>query len=100
MIFTKDNLKLGIVWGLMAPVTGLLLFKWYKFGIFTFKEFFQFIYLEPGFRTLSAALSISLLMNALVFTFYINTQKDRTAKGVFISTVLYGMVILLIKTFA
>lgn len=100
MIFTKDNLKLGIVWGLIAPVAGLLLFKWYKFGIFTFKEFFQFIYLEPGFRTLSAALSISLLMNALVFTFYINTQKDRTAKGVFISTVLYGMAILLIKTFA
>lgn len=100
MIIFKDNLKLGIVLGLVAPLGGLLLFKWYKFGIFTFKEFFQFIFLEPGFKTLSAGLSISLLLNALLFTLYINSRKDNTAKGIFITTAIYGMIILLIKTFA
>lgn len=100
MIIFKDNLKLGIVLGLIAPLGGLLLFKWYKFGIFTFKEFFQFIYLEPGFRTLSAGLSLSLLLNALLFTLYINSRKDNTAKGIFITTAVYGLIILLIKTFA
>jgi hypothetical protein len=100
MIFKRDDIKLGLILGFIAPIGGLLLFKWYKFGIFSFKEFFQFIYLEPGFRTLSAGLSLSLLVNALVFTLYINSNKDKTAKGVFISTVLYGVVILLIKTFA
>jgi len=100
MIFKKDNLILGINLGLLGPIIGLLLFKIYKFGIFSYKEFFQFLYLEPGYRTLSAALSLSLLVNALIFTFYINSMKDKTAKGVFISTLIYGLIILLIKTFA
>jgi hypothetical protein len=100
MIFKKDNLILGINLGLLGPIIGLLLFKIYKFGIFSYKEFFQFLYLEPGYRTLSAALSLSLLVNALIFTFYINLEKDKTAKGVFISTLIYGLIILLIKTFA
>jgi len=55
--------------------------------------------LEPGHKTLSVALTLSLLLNALLFTIYINSAKDNTAKGIFISTVLYGMVVLLIKTF-
>ncbi len=100
MIFTKDNTKLGLILGAIAPIFGLLLFKTYKFGIFTFKEFFQFLFVEPGFRTLSAGLTISLLANAVLFTLYINVHKDKTAKGVFITTAIYGLAILLIKTFA
>jgi hypothetical protein len=100
MILFKDNTKLGLILGTIAPIIGLLIFKSYKFGIFSFKEFFQFLYVEPGFKTLSAALSISLLANALVFTLYINAGKDKTAKGIFITTCVYGLVILLIKTFA
>ncbi len=100
MIFSKDNFKLGLILGLLAPMLGLLTFKWYKFGIFSLKEFFQFLFVEPGFRTLSAGLSLSLLANALIFTLYINAEKDKTAKGIFITTAIYGMAILLIKTFA
>jgi hypothetical protein len=100
MIFKKDNLVFGLILGLIAPIFGFLVFKWYKFGIFSMKEFLQFIYLEPGFRTLSVALSLSLLANALIFTLYINAGKDQTAKGIFGTTALYGLVVLLIKTFA
>ena len=98
--FKKDNFKLGLILGLFAPVLGFMSFKWYKFGIFSMKEFLQFLYVEPSFKTLSAALSISLLANAVVFTFYINSLKDKTAKGIFVTTAVYGFVILLIKTFA
>lgn len=100
MILTKDNTKLGLILGLIAPMFGMMIFKLYKFGIFSLKEFFQFIFVEPGFRTLSAGLSISLLANAIIFTLYINAQKDNTAKGIFITTTIYGLAILLIKTFA
>jgi len=99
MIFKKDSLVLGLVLGLIAPVLGIILFKIYKFGIFTYYETFQFMRLEPGHRTLSVALTLSLLLNAVLFTIYINTSKDHTAKGIFISTVLYGMAVLLLKTF-
>lgn len=99
MIFKKDQLAFGLILGALAPLLGLLIFKQYKFGVFSFKEFFQFLVVEPGFRTLSAALSLSLLANALLFTLYINAHKDRTAKGIFIFTLFYGLIILLIKTF-
>ncbi len=99
MIFKKDSLVFGIVLGMIAPIVGLLLFKIYKFGIFTYKETFQFMYYEPGHKTLSVGMTLSLLLNAFLFTMYINAMKDKTAKGIFISTVLYGMAILLIKTF-
>jgi hypothetical protein len=100
MIFKKDHIGFGMILGFLAPMLGFLVFKWKNFGVFSMKEFLQFLYVEPGFRTLSAALSLSLLANAVVFTLYINTGKDQTAKGVFITTAIYGLVVLLIKTFA
>ena len=99
MIFKKDSIILGIILGMIAPVLGIVMFKIYKFGIFTYKETFDFMRLEPGHKTLSVALTLSLLLNALLFTIYINTAKDNTAKGIFISTVIYGIAVLLLKTF-
>jgi ABC-type uncharacterized transport system permease subunit len=54
---------------------------------------------EPGYRTLSAGLSLSLLLNALFFTIFINRRKDQTAKGIFITTLFYGLLVLSVKTF-
>ena len=99
MIFKKDNFVLGLILGLLAPFLGLIIFKFSKFSVFSFKETFQFLVYEPGFRTLSVALSLSLLLNALLFTIYINSGKDYTAKGIFVTTLIYGLVVLSIKTF-
>jgi hypothetical protein len=57
------------------------------------------MYLEPGFKTLTVALTLSLLLNALLFTIYINSSKDKTAKGIFATTMVYGLIVLIIKTF-
>lgn len=100
MIFKKDNFLLGIIIGILAPIAGLFLFKFTKMASFTLKECFQFFMYEPGYRTLSVSLSLSLLLNALFFTIYINQHKDKTAKGIFAVTVVYGLLVLIIKTFA
>jgi len=100
MILRKDNFWLGFVLGLVTPILGMLLFKTYKFRVFSYKETFQYMYLEPGFKTLTVALTLSLLLNALMFTIYVNTNKDKTAKGIFFTTVAYGLLVLIIKTFA
>jgi hypothetical protein len=99
MIFKKDNFLLGLILGFIAPALGMLLFKTYKFNVFTYKETFQYMYLEPGFKTLTVALTLSLLLNALLFTIYINSSKDKTAKGIFATTMVYGLIVLIIKTF-
>ncbi len=90
---------MGLVMGLVAPLLGVLIFKFTKFSMFSLKETLQFMLLEPGYRTLSAALSISLLLNATLFTIYINSRKDQTAKGIFFTTLVYGLIVLIIKTF-
>ena len=99
MIFKKDNFLLGIVLGLIAPLMGILLFKFVKFSVFSFKETFEYMIFEPGYKTLTVALTLSLLLNALLFTIYINSGKDKTAKGIFVLTVVYGLLVLIIKTF-
>jgi hypothetical protein len=93
----KDNFIYGCILGILAPLAGLLMLKFYKFGMLSFKEVLQFIYHQPGHGLLSAGLSVSLMMNALFFTLYINARKDQTGKGLFVTTVIYGVVILLIK---
>ena len=99
MIFKKDNFVFGLVLGTLAPLIGLALFKVFKFGIFSWQETFQFMLVEPGYRTLTVALSLSLLLNALLFTIYINTERDLTAKGIFVTTLVYGLFVLSVKTF-
>ena len=96
-MFKKDNFIYGFVLGLLAPIIGLLLLKYYKFGMLSFKEVLQFIYTQPGHGILTAGLSVSLMMNAFFFTMYVNARRDETGKGLFVSTILYGIIILLIK---
>ena len=96
-MFKKDNFIFGCILGLLAPMVGLLLLKYYKFGMLSFKEVVQFIYTQPGHGIMTAGLSVSLMMNAFFFTMYVNNRKDETGKGLFVTTVLYAVFILLIK---
>lgn len=98
MIFKKDNVLFGVILGFLAPFLGLVGFILYKLRPLTILEGFQFLYHDPEHRMFPAALSVSLLLNALLFTIYINSSKDLTAKGIFFSTMFYGIIILVIKT--
>jgi hypothetical protein len=98
-MFRKDNPGFGVLLGLVFPLIGLLVFKYVKFEVFSIRETFQYMRLEPGHKTLTVALSLSLLLNALLFTIFVNSGKDKTAKGVFISTLVFGIFILVMKTF-
>ncbi|MCP9752310.1 hypothetical protein [Ferruginibacter sp. HRS2-29] len=100
MIFKKDNLIFGAILGFIGPLVGLLIFKFTKFSSFTFANTIEYMYKEQGHRTISVALSLALLVNAILFTVYINGRRDKTAKGIFALTCVYGLVILLMKTFS
>jgi hypothetical protein len=96
-MFKKDNLKLGLTLGFAAPILGLVLLKFKRYGMLSFKEVLQYIYLQPDHSIITAGLSVSLMANALLFTIFINKNIDHTAKGIFISTLVYGLIILGIK---
>jgi len=96
-ILKKDNLKLGLVLGLAGPVLGLILVYFLKFSSYGFLEFLDYFFNTRGLITSIGALC--LLANAILFTIYINTHRDNTAKGIFVTTLLYGIAILIIKVF-
>jgi hypothetical protein len=96
LIFKKDNLKLGILWGIIAPVLAMLIYYLWNFShALSLSEYF--FVLRTNKPLLTAISSISLLANAVIFTIYINTHRDLTAKGIFVATLLYGIFILVYK---
>ncbi len=100
MIFKKDNFLFGAIMGFLGPLLGIIIFKMTKFQSFTFANTFEYMWREQGHRTFSVALSLALMINAVLFTIYINTHRDHTAKGIFVLTFIYGLIVLSIKTFS
>ena len=96
VIFKKDNLRLGIIYGLIAPVLAMFL---YYFIVLADKINLSeyFFYLRTNRSLLTGVSSISLVANAVVFTIFVNTHRDKSAKGVFVTTLVYGMAVLVIK---
>jgi len=96
-ILKRDNLKLGLVLGLVGSVLGLVIVYFLKFSAYGFLEFLDYFFNTRGLITSVGALC--LLANAVLFTTYINTHRDNTAKGIFVTTLVYGIAILIIKVF-
>ena len=96
MIFKKDNLRLGMVLGLVAPIISLVIYYFVKFyPLYTVKDFLDFIRTNKSQIT---AISVPcLVLNIVLFTVYINSHRDQTAKGVFAATLIYAILALLFK---
>lgn len=96
-ILKKDNLRLGLLLGLLGPLLGLVIVYFVKFSSLGFVEFLDvFIHTNKLITSIGA---LCLLANAVLFTAYINTHRDKTAKGVFVTTLIYGIIILVMKIF-
>jgi len=98
LILQKDNLRLGLVVGIIAPLFGMLIYYFWKFfPTFSIGEFMHVLLMQKTLIT--ALISFSLFANAVVFTLYINTRRDRTAKGIFIITCIYAVAAFILKLF-
>jgi hypothetical protein len=96
LILVKDDIRLGLILGLLAPFLGMLVFYVWKFyPTYTLADFFTILMIQRSLIT--AMLSFSLLANAILFTIYINTRRDRTAKGIFIITCIYAIATIVYK---
>ncbi len=95
MVFKKDNFIFGLALGLIAPIIGFMIFKLYKFQGLTLAEMLQWMKFNPNLITVS--ISVSLMANAILFTIYINGHRDKTAKGIFVLTVIYAIIAMIFK---
>ena len=94
-MFKKDDIKTGLLIGLLAPLVGMFGFYFWKSRRLTIVEFVQWLGIER--HLLTAMISFSLLANAIVFTVYVNRHIDKTARGIFIVTLIYVIAALILK---
>jgi hypothetical protein len=92
----KDNLKFGLLIGFIAPVFSLVIYYFIKFyPLFSVRDFMNFVGSNKGQVT---AISVPcLVLNIALFTFYINSHRDQTAKGIFAITLVYAIAALVFK---
>ena len=91
----RDNLKLGLGIGIVAPLLVLLLIYAFRFSDYGFGDFLGLLRRERSLITFSGAWC--LVGNIALFTFYTNTSRHRTARGIFVVTLVYGIGVLLAK---
>lgn len=91
----KDNLQIGLALGFLLPLIVFLIIYFVRFGDIPLEDFISRFMKEKSLITFFGVWS--LVSNIALFTYYVNTGKDRTAKGVFAVTLLYGIGILLAK---
>jgi len=95
-MFRTNNIGFGLLLGFLAPLVGLLVYYFVQFrNVTSLPGFFYYVVTERGLLT--AVVSVLMVANAGIFTWYVNKRIDNTAKGIFISTCIYGLFALIWK---
>lgn len=96
MIFKKDDLVFGLVLGFIGPLVSLMVYYFIKFfPVYSMGE--MFTALHQNKRMITGVSIPCLFLNIVIFTLYINSRRDKTAKGVFTITLIYALAALLFK---
>ena len=92
----RDSLKLGFLLGFVAPLISLVVYYLIRFyPLFTISDFINFV--STNKSQISAISVPCLLLNIALFTIYINSHRDKTARGIFGITLIYAITALLLK---
>ncbi|WEK35947.1 MAG: hypothetical protein P0Y53_00415 [Candidatus Pseudobacter hemicellulosilyticus] len=95
-MFKKDNLRFGLLLGLLAPILSLVIYYFVKFyPTFSVGDFFSFV--GANKRQITAISLPCLILNIALFTFYTNTRRHQTARGIFVVTLIIAIGALILK---
>ena len=91
----KDSRIAGIIIGILLPVVVVLAQHKLKFDAFTLQQFIHLLATEP--LLLTSTSTLALIANGLLFGVLVQFKKLRMATGLFIPTLIFGVVVLIIK---
>lgn len=94
--FIPNNIVLGMVIGILAPMVILLGMNVFKFSELNFIDFLVNAYKQ---RIITPWLKIAVLFNLVFFFLALNNNRYRVAQGVVFSTILYGIFIIYLSFF-
>lgn len=90
----KDHLLIGLISGLICPSIGIYSFYLVNSSSETVLKFLQ---LTIEGKILSPLLSLCAVINLGIFYIFIHFEHYYTARGVIFATMLYGVIIVLLK---
>ena len=91
-----NKMYVGFVLGLLVPLMALLIFNLEAFGHLSAGEFLQQLISK---KKLSAAISLGLIPNLLVFFIFIWLSYLYSARGVLAATLVFAILALITKYF-
>ncbi|MCC7533981.1 MAG: hypothetical protein IT246_08585 [Bacteroidia bacterium] len=90
----KDSIWIGIPAGLIGPLIGVLGFYFANFSNSPITQFFK---LATAENLLSPLLSLCAVINLGIFYIFIHFNHLLTARGIILSTFVYGVAIVILK---
>ena len=84
----------GIILGLIAPLLVMFCFYLIKYSRFTIPEFLDLI---MGAQIFTPLISLSVIINLLLFFIFYWTHRDYAARGVIFATMIYAFVVVVLK---
>lgn len=93
----KDSIPYGVVLGFVFPVAAFFLYYLIKYYPHeqSIQDYLTLFIHNP--KTVPAVISLCLIANGIIFYWFTQQQRDLTAKGILLITLLYGLLILLLK---
>ena len=92
----RDNFQMGLLLGIIVPLLVFLLIYFMRFS--DEEPLGSFLQQFGSSNSLITFFGVwCMVANIALFTFYINTNRFQTAKGIFVVTLVYGVGILLLK---
>ena len=89
-----NNIVLGSIIGIIAPVIGVTLFYFYKDIDKSILDFL--IYLKNN-SVITHTISICVIPNLLLFFIFIWTKRFQSARGVTLATMIWAFTILILR---
>tara|TARA_Y100001968_G_C18749530_1_gene432762 strand:+ start:115 stop:396 length:282 start_codon:yes stop_codon:yes gene_type:complete len=84
----------GIIVGLIAPVAAFFVYvAFFTQGGDPIATYYQLVVIDR----LSHAMSLSVLINLLIFFMKLKTNREESARGILFATILYGITIAIIS---
>lgn len=93
----KDSKLLGAIVGVIAPVFGVFIYWSWAFGLVGLRDLNVLL---QETEKLSAVISLGLIANLVAFFLFYRLKVDESARGVILSTFIYGFIILYLKFLA
>lgn len=89
-----DNLKLGLILGILAPLLTIIVVYFIRFMDYDFKALVDFLITQ---KLLTKILSLCVIPNLALFFLFLNKYYYRSAKGILMATILFAIFVFITK---